>query len=193
MGRVGPPVEDLNLIHVFFYRMSPKSSRTPEETPSRFCVQNSGENSSRTQQNSARPLKRCGEPGGQRRRRLKANDRERHRMHNLNSALDALRDILPALPDDAKLTKIETLHFARNYIWALTQTLRLAEGPQGASAPGGPACVSSLDWDSSPSNSHLFLDKTSGEAFQIDESKVFPVLYLKSVCEETCLRTTWTP
>ncbi|TSK22698.1 Neurogenin-3 [Bagarius yarrelli] len=60
-------------------------------------------------------------------RRAKANDRERHRMHNLNSALDALRKVLPTFPDDAKLTKIETLRFAHNYIWALTETLRITE------------------------------------------------------------------
>ncbi|KAM9611797.1 neurogenin-3 [Morphnus guianensis] len=60
-------------------------------------------------------------------RRMKANDRERNRMHHLNSALDALRSVLPTFPDDAKLTKIETLRFAHNYIWALTQSLRLAE------------------------------------------------------------------
>uniref|UniRef100_A0A3P9AHL0 BHLH domain-containing protein n=1 Tax=Esox lucius TaxID=8010 RepID=A0A3P9AHL0_ESOLU len=58
-------------------------------------------------------------------RRTKANDRERHRMHNLNSALDALRSILPALPDDVQMTKIETLRFAHNYIWALTETLHV--------------------------------------------------------------------
>ena len=60
-------------------------------------------------------------------RRLKANDRERNRMHNLNSALDVLRCSLPMFPDDAKLTKIETLRFAHNYIWTLTETLRLLE------------------------------------------------------------------
>ncbi|XP_073416181.1 neurogenin-3 [Dendrobates tinctorius] len=60
-------------------------------------------------------------------RRIKANDRERNRMHNLNSALDALRSVLPTFPDDAKLTKIETLRFAHNYIWALSETLRLAD------------------------------------------------------------------
>ncbi|XP_075389707.1 neurogenin-3 [Tenrec ecaudatus] len=60
-------------------------------------------------------------------RRKKANDRERNRMHNLNSALDALRGVLPTFPEDAKLTKIETLRFAHNYIWALTQTLRMAD------------------------------------------------------------------
>lgn len=60
-------------------------------------------------------------------RRTKANNRERHRMHRLNSALDVLRSILPALPDDAQLTKIETLRLAHNYIWALTETLRMAD------------------------------------------------------------------
>ncbi|XP_071986842.1 neurogenin-3 [Engystomops pustulosus] len=60
-------------------------------------------------------------------RRIKANDRERNRMHNLNSALDALRSVLPTFPDDAKLTKIETLRFAHNYIWALSETLRMAD------------------------------------------------------------------
>lgn len=68
-------------------------------------------------------------------RRLKANNRERNRMHNLNAALDALREVLPTFPEDAKLTKIETLRFAHNYIWALTETLRLAEHC-GAGLPG---------------------------------------------------------
>ncbi|KAK7494387.1 hypothetical protein BaRGS_00014279 [Batillaria attramentaria] len=57
-------------------------------------------------------------------RRLKANDRERNRMHNLNHALDSLRRVLPSFPDDTKLTKIETLRLANNYIWALTETIK---------------------------------------------------------------------
>uniref|UniRef100_A0A8C6SGX3 Neurogenin 3 n=1 Tax=Neogobius melanostomus TaxID=47308 RepID=A0A8C6SGX3_9GOBI len=71
------------------------------------------------------PTRRPGREAQRGKRRVKANDRERHRMHNLNSALDALRSILPALPEDTKLTKIETLRFAHNYIWALTETLRM--------------------------------------------------------------------
>lgn len=58
---------------------------------------------------------------------MKANDRERNRMHMLNEALDRLRCVLPTYPDDAKLTKIETLRFAHNYIWALSHTLRVVE------------------------------------------------------------------
>ncbi|KAL0266325.1 UNVERIFIED_CONTAM: hypothetical protein PYX00_008905 [Menopon gallinae] len=57
-------------------------------------------------------------------RRMKANDRERNRMHLLNEALDRLRCVLPTYPSDTKLTKIETLRFAHNYIWALSQTLQ---------------------------------------------------------------------
>ncbi|XP_074011227.1 neurogenin-3 [Numenius arquata] len=85
-------------------------------------------------------------------RRMKANDRERNRMHHLNSALDALRSVLPTFPDDAKLTKIETLRFAHNYIWALTQSLRLAEQglPEPPTPPPPPAAAGSPPgpWDS---------------------------------------------
>ncbi|ODN04678.1 Basic helix-loop-helix neural transcription factor TAP [Orchesella cincta] len=56
-------------------------------------------------------------------RRVKANDRERHRMHLLNAALERLRLTLPAMPQDQRLTKIETLRFAHNYIWALSQAV----------------------------------------------------------------------
>lgn len=89
-------------------------------------------------------------------RRVKANDRERNRMHNLNAALDALRSVLPSFPDDTKLTKIETLRFAYNYIWALAETLRLAD--QGL--PGGgarerllpPQCTPCLPGPPSPTS-----------------------------------------
>ena len=60
-------------------------------------------------------------------RRVKANDRERSRMHNLNGALDSLRKILPNSNEENKLTKIETLRFAHNYIFALTETLKLLD------------------------------------------------------------------
>ncbi|KAJ8979556.1 hypothetical protein NQ317_012945 [Molorchus minor] len=56
-------------------------------------------------------------------RRLKANDRERNRMHMLNEALEKLRCVLPTFPEDTKLTKIETLRFAHNYIYALSEAV----------------------------------------------------------------------
>ncbi|XP_062550625.1 basic helix-loop-helix neural transcription factor TAP [Armigeres subalbatus] len=58
-------------------------------------------------------------------RRLKANDRERNRMHTLNEALERLRLTLPTFPEDTKLTKIETLRFAYNYIFSLVHVLEL--------------------------------------------------------------------
>ncbi|PSN50229.1 hypothetical protein C0J52_07792 [Blattella germanica] len=69
-------------------------------------------------------------------RRMKANDRERNRMHTLNEALDRLRCVLPTFPEDTKLTKIETLRFAHNYIWALSQTVHMIQQEANASSSG---------------------------------------------------------
>ncbi|XP_072940870.1 uncharacterized protein tap [Epargyreus clarus] len=70
-----------------------------------------------------------------RNRRMKANDRERNRMHMLNEALDRLRCVLPTFPEDTKLTKIETLRFAHNYIFALSQTLESLDDINSGQVP----------------------------------------------------------
>ncbi|XP_044269826.1 neurogenic differentiation factor 1-like isoform X1 [Tribolium madens] len=64
-------------------------------------------------------------------RRFKANARERNRMHGLNAALDKLRNRMPIQQTHSdlssapqKLSKIETLRLARNYILAMSQTLQ---------------------------------------------------------------------
>lgn len=48
--------------------------------------------------------------------RLKVNSRERMRMHDLNSAMDALRQVMPYAhsPSVKKLSKMATLLLARN-------------------------------------------------------------------------------
>ncbi|KAF7495025.1 Neurogenic differentiation factor 1 [Sarcoptes scabiei] len=64
-------------------------------------------------------------------RRWKANARERNRMHSLNIALDRLRNHLPFVHGNdslshrsaLKLSKIETLRLARNYLILLTEIL----------------------------------------------------------------------
>ncbi|KAM9800162.1 neurogenic differentiation factor 4-like [Syngnathus typhle] len=56
-------------------------------------------------------------------RRVKANARERSRMHGLNDALENLRSIMPCHSNTQKLSKIETLRLARNYICALAAAL----------------------------------------------------------------------
>ncbi|XP_051998698.1 neurogenic differentiation factor 1 [Xyrauchen texanus] len=62
-------------------------------------------------------------------RRMKANARERNRMHGLNDALESLRKVVPCYSKTQKLSKIETLRLARNYIWALSETLRSGKSP----------------------------------------------------------------
>lgn len=62
-------------------------------------------------------------------RRMKANARERNRMHGLNDALESLRKVVPCYSKTQKLSKIETLRLAKNYIWALSEVLRSGKAP----------------------------------------------------------------
>uniref|UniRef100_A0A8C6S6X3 Neuronal differentiation 1 n=1 Tax=Neogobius melanostomus TaxID=47308 RepID=A0A8C6S6X3_9GOBI len=62
-------------------------------------------------------------------RRMKANARERNRMHGLNDALESLRKVVPCYSKTQKLSKIETLRLAKNYIWALSEILRSGKAP----------------------------------------------------------------
>lgn len=57
--------------------------------------------------------------------RLKINGRERQRMHDLNGAMDALRQVMPYAhgPSVKKLSKMATLLLARNYIILMTRSL----------------------------------------------------------------------
>lgn len=89
-------------------------------------------------------------------RRLKANDRERSRMHALNSALDRLRRVLPISSScsssgdvsgdgtavTARLTKIETLRSAYNYIQLLTDTLKAVDNASSCAADTSPSTAS---------------------------------------------------
>lgn len=60
------------------------------------------------------------------RRRLAANARERRRMNSLNDAFDKLREVVPSLGNDRKLSKFETLQMAQTYINALNELLSRA-------------------------------------------------------------------
>lgn len=62
-------------------------------------------------------------------RRHEANARERSRMHGLNAALESLRKVVPCYSKTQKLSKIETLRLAKNYIWALSETLSAGKRP----------------------------------------------------------------
>ncbi|KAL7857159.1 hypothetical protein SRHO_G00160580 [Serrasalmus rhombeus] len=65
-------------------------------------------------------------------RRLESNERERQRMHKLNNAFQALQEAIPHVKMDKKLSKIETLTLAKNYIKALTAIIL---GMSGACLP----------------------------------------------------------
>lgn len=56
-------------------------------------------------------------------RRLESNERERMRMHSLNDAFQELREVVPHVKLGRKLSKIETLKLAKNYIKALTNVI----------------------------------------------------------------------
>lgn len=58
-------------------------------------------------------------------RRRAANARERKRMNGLNDAFERLREHIPDLGNDRKLSKYETLQMAQTYIGALRELLHL--------------------------------------------------------------------
>jgi hypothetical protein len=62
----------------------------------------------------------------------------------LNVALEKLRLVLPAFPDETKLTKIETLRFANNYIWALTESATAIEKGESPPIPPHPGLANEL-------------------------------------------------
>ncbi|KAG7173701.1 protein dimmed-like [Homarus americanus] len=69
-----------------------------------------------------------------RKRRLAANARERRRMNGLNDAFEKLREVVPELGNDRKLSKFETLQMAQTYITALAELIRRADSESGASS-----------------------------------------------------------
>ncbi|KAJ9576234.1 hypothetical protein L9F63_006896 [Diploptera punctata] len=66
---------------------------------------------------------RAPSPSIVKKRRLAANARERRRMNGLNEAFDRLREVIPSLGEDHKLSKFETLQMAQTYISALCDLL----------------------------------------------------------------------
>ncbi|KAH3871702.1 hypothetical protein DPMN_034913 [Dreissena polymorpha] len=56
-------------------------------------------------------------------RRIESNERERQRMHSINDAFEGLRTVIPHINMGRKLSKIETLMLAKNYIKALTNVV----------------------------------------------------------------------
>lgn len=74
-------------------------------------------------------------------RRLRANDRERRRVHLINRGMDALRSVVPGLKDKRKLTKLELLKSAYNYIWLLDEALRTGRTIEELTTPPEPTPI----------------------------------------------------
>jgi len=56
-------------------------------------------------------------------RRNMANARERKRMNGLNDAFERLREVVPNVNTEQKMSKIETLLVAQTYIKALAKLM----------------------------------------------------------------------
>ncbi|XP_071375301.1 neurogenic differentiation factor 6-A-like [Centroberyx affinis] len=105
-------------------------------------------------------------------RRIEANTRERNRMHGLNNALDSLRKVVPCYSKTQKLSKIETLRLAKNYIWALSEILSTGKRPdllsfvqtlcKGLSQPTTNLVAGCLQL-----NARSFIPEPGGESFSL--------------------------
>jgi len=65
-----------------------------------------------------------------RKRRQAANARERRRMNGLNDAFERLREVVPNLGSDHKLSKFETLQMAQTYIGSLASLLERSKAEE---------------------------------------------------------------
>ncbi|XP_052129121.1 uncharacterized protein LOC113218466 isoform X2 [Frankliniella occidentalis] len=88
-------------------------------------------------------------------RRLESNERERMRMHSLNDAFQALRNVIPHVNVERRLSKIETLTMAKHYILALTKTISEMRNSQRNQVVPAPSSLSVLDLDSSMDEDNL--------------------------------------
>ena len=120
-------------------------------------------------------------------RRLESNERERMRMHSLNDAFQGLREVVPHVRLERKLSKIETLTLAKNYIMALTNVVcemrgekspyNMLKGPEAASGHEMSATAmnsNSGDNNHCSDNEFLLQVSKSCETPQIDHSPCPP-------------------
>lgn len=104
------------------YSGSSSNGEAEEQAATRRTINNNHTKSSAA--SKRQPKKRKGVSARERNlRRLESNERERVRMHNLNAAFQGLRAVIPHVEASQKLSKIETLSLAKNYIMALTNTI----------------------------------------------------------------------
>lgn len=77
--------------------------------------------------------------------RVAANIRERRRMCSLNAAFDRLRRRVPAFPHEKKLSRIQTLRLAINYILFMSEMIATVDQSDAAAAAAGSPVVMETD------------------------------------------------
>ncbi|EDW89938.1 protein dimmed [Drosophila yakuba] len=90
---------------------------------STIAANSASSNSSNANGNSNRRRKGALNAKERNMRRLESNERERMRMHSLNDAFQSLREVIPHVEMERRLSKIETLTLAKNYIINLTHII----------------------------------------------------------------------
>ncbi|XP_049800139.1 neurogenin-2-like [Schistocerca nitens] len=122
-------------------------SALPRRPPHRRRVGSS----SKAAASSSSSCERATSPSVLKRRRLAANARERRRMNGLNEAFDRLREVIPSLGEDHRLSKFETLQMAQTYIAALCDLLeRAGAGVAPIMSTGGEASGVGIDCSGGP-------------------------------------------
>lgn len=119
-----------------YLQFQPSSTNTPMESPAYPTPYNMSTDQGEHDQSMKREKRkyRCRKrsPATIERARIvrrdKANARERRRMNSLNDALEHLRTLLPSVPEEPKMTKIETLRVAQGYITYLATVLSDTDG-----------------------------------------------------------------
>jgi hypothetical protein len=97
--------------------LTPNSSSTPEK-PAPKSKRGRRKNPEKGDSKNRKKVRaeRAPSPTVMKKRRLAANARERRRMNGLNDAFNRLRDVVPSMGEDYKLSKYETLQLAQTYI-----------------------------------------------------------------------------
>ncbi|XP_018322718.1 heart- and neural crest derivatives-expressed protein 1 [Agrilus planipennis] len=97
-------------------------------------------------------------------RRSTANKKERRRTQSINNSYAALRDCIPNVPADTKLSKIKTLRLATSYISYLTGVLETDDpaggfkaelGNSGRRSSGSSSIKDCSNSQPSPESSHI--------------------------------------
>lgn len=101
--------------------------------------------------------------------RVLANVRERQRTQSLNEAFASLRHIIPTLPSD-KLSKIQTLKLATNYIEFLYQLLNETNSSANTSQSSDSSIQFSNNSTNSPSNYSLSTSSNSNSSSPLSAS-----------------------